>query len=206
MAWGTVVLGTAAVIGLGLNYWSISITEQTLKQSQRSNEIAQKTLVVSQSPDMYLTKTILRPLVVGQPVSVEVIYKNFGKTAARRLGFGAVIEIRSDNPPTLNANPDRRAGDLSPETEANPQLFNSPFLLTAEDLAAIRKRDKTVYFYGAFIYMNPLVGENVQEVKVFCNLYEGTQIMALGPCGSTPEFSIGGKKLDRTTGIQRIAK
>ena len=160
-----------------------------LKQSQ-------KALLVEQRPWVYVSALNLKPLIAGDPFTVEVWYRNDGKTPAEALGGAVFMYITpvpvshlEDGP----GQPQNKLGMIFPGIVYGPSVLTSTMsggsrIVDEKDVALFKAEPPLlwVYVYGRIEYGDVFTGKHATS---FCGFSNGSNTFRGCPKGVYPTYA-----------------
>jgi hypothetical protein len=179
----------------------------SLQTAKTANEISRQTLLASQGPQVYLTKTTLLRLKPNEKIAVELEVKNFGHLAADNVSVGSVIDSRAGDPAqNIKLTVPQSGANLPPELPKTV-IFETNEVISPQQIRAIEGGQLNLYVYGVLQYESPLE-PGVITYFVYCSRHRKSSLPDSDwvGCPYTPELVINGKPLLHTHELQRMPK
>lgn len=160
-----VVVGAMQVI---IIIFQLLYGARSANAAKKSAKVAEDTLRMTERAYIVVKNWGMRGSLEEVPVEIIFTFWNAGRTEATLLEGGSQIGIRDNFPPIPDYQSLREKMVEIPIPAQGEVAYNTnenPISISNEVAGQIRRREKTLYYYGSFIYQN--IFEEKYEVAFF---------------------------------------
>jgi hypothetical protein len=166
--------------------------EMAANNAKASIKSTQDALRLEQRPWVFMSGIHMRPLKIGEALTVEYWLKNEGRTPAFPTKNGRLFmwmvghEVKRLE--DVKGTPTSKAGMLFPGIVYGPDTISSPNLMEEPYLAAYNAKPSTmwVYIYGRISYTDTF---GKAHMTSFCSVANGTDFFGACPEGLWPTYA-----------------